>query len=126
MKYLCYLVMMIFTIDACRINGLNIVEYNYKIKRYESAFELGLKEIEKYPRNEISQFYLGKTCYELKRYNEAIKYLNRAKELNIKLSKEINIVIKQCYILIADNYYQSALFDSAAFYYREAFKYENN
>ncbi len=65
---------------------LNRCQINLKLEKYYSAYQDGLKAIDLDKNNEMAHFYLAKSAYMIKKYEEALKSF----EICLKLSNENN------------------------------------
>lgn len=61
----------------------------------KAAYDIYKNMVEKYPENAEMNFKLGKTAFQLDKFNEALSYLTKAEKSNIDVDKELRFWLGQ-------------------------------
>ena len=73
-------------------NLLNEVSYRLNNEDYHQTLEILDVILKKVPKNYRANLYKGQVCVELKEYEDAVRYFEEAKKVDIKTFKSYNLL----------------------------------
>ena len=71
---------------------LNEVSYGINREEYDKTLDILDNILKKVPKNYRANLYKGQICVEKKEFEEAIKYFEEAKKVDIKTFKASNLL----------------------------------
>ena len=82
----------VFMYNTKMENLLNEVSYRLNNEDYHQTLEILDVILKKVPKNYRANLYKGQVCVELKEYEDAVRYFEEAKKVDIKTFKSYNLL----------------------------------